>query len=125
MTILYAAEPEEADLWIRAIGVAAPDVDVRVWPQTGNEGEIEFVIVGGSTPVELNRFPNLRGIQSTWAGVNRLLANPAVPPEVPLARMVDVGLSRGMTEFIVFHVLDTLRNGPSLRAAQKQQQWLE
>ena len=39
--------------------------------------------------------------------------------------MVDQGLTVSMTEFIVLHVLDSARQGPRLRAAQRARQWLD
>jgi glyoxylate/hydroxypyruvate reductase len=73
---------------------------------------------------DLRGFPNLKAIQSTWAGVNNLLADSNLPPDRPLARMVDQGLTVSMTEFIVLYVLDSAREGPQLRAAQRARQWL-
>ena len=39
--------------------------------------------------------------------------------------MIDQGLTVSMTEFIVLHVLDSARQGPRLRAAQRARQWLD
>ena len=39
--------------------------------------------------------------------------------------MVDQGLTVSMTEFVVLHVLDSARQGPRLRAAQRARQWLD
>ncbi len=39
--------------------------------------------------------------------------------------MVDQGLTVSMTEFVVLHVLDSAREGPRLRAAQRARQWLD
>lgn len=125
MAILYAAEPEEAAPWTQALAALDARLEIRFWPEWGDPAEIDFVIVGGRSPGDLSIFPKLKAIQSTWAGVNHLLRSPGLPAGVPIARMVDRGLTGSMTEFVVYQVLDELRGGPDLRAAQKRRQWLE
>ena len=125
MAILYADDPADAAAWAAAIRSLAPGVDLRFWPDSGPAAEIDFAIVGGKAPGDLRGFANLKAIQSTWAGVNHLLADSKLPLDRPLARMVDQGLTVSMTEFIVLHVLDSARDGPRLRAAQRARQWLD
>jgi glyoxylate/hydroxypyruvate reductase A len=125
MTILYADDPNDAGAWAKAIAALDSRLELRFWPDWGDASEIDFVIVGGKAPGDLRRFGNLRAIQSTWAGVNHLLTDPGLPPERPLARMVDRGLTVSMTEYVVMHALDQARRGPQLRAAQRARQWLD
>jgi len=44
---------------------------------------------------------------------------------VPIARMVDRGLSANMVEYLVYYTLDALRDGRQLRAGQRDGKWLE
>jgi glyoxylate/hydroxypyruvate reductase len=125
MAILYADDPADAAAWETAIRILDPGLELRFWPDSGPADEIDFAIVGGRAPGDLRGFANLRAIQSTWAGVNHLLADSNLPLDRPLARMVDQGLTVSMTEFVVLHVLDSAREGPRLRAAQRARQWLE
>lgn len=125
MAILYADDPNDAQAWAKAIAALDSRLKLRFWPDWGDASEIDFVIVGGKAPGDLRRFDRLRAIQSTWAGVNHLLTDPGLPPERPLARMVDRGLTVSMTEYVVMHALDQARRGPELRAAQRARQWLD
>jgi glyoxylate/hydroxypyruvate reductase A len=125
MAILYADDPNDAGAWAKAITAIDSRLELRFWPDWGNTSEVDFVIVGGKAPGDLRRFGNLRAIQSTWAGVNHLLTDPGLPPERPLARMVDRGLTVSMTEYVVMHALDQVRRGPELRNAQRARQWLD
>lgn len=125
MAILYADDPNDAEAWARSIAALDSRLELRFWPDWGDAAEVDFVIVGGKAPGDLRRFGNLRAIQSTWAGVNHLLTDPGLPPERPLARMVDRGLTVSMTEYVVMHTLDQARRGPALRAAQRARQWLD
>lgn len=124
MAILYADDPGDAAAWAAAIRALAPGVELRFWPDSGQADEIDFAIVGGKAPGDLRGFTSLRAIQSTWAGVNHLIADSNLPFDRPLARMVDQGLTVSMTEFVVLNVLDSAREGPRLRAAQRARQWL-
>jgi glyoxylate/hydroxypyruvate reductase A len=125
MAILYADDPADAAAWAGAIRALVPGVELRFWPDSGPAAEIDFAIVGGRAPGDLRGFANLRAIQSTWAGVNHLLGDANLPFDRPLARMVDQGLTVSMTEFVVLHVLDSAREGPRLRGAQRARQWLD
>jgi glyoxylate/hydroxypyruvate reductase A len=124
MAILYADDPADAASWAAAIRALAPGLELRFWPDSGPAAEVDFAIVGGRAPGDLRIFPNLKAIQSTWAGVNHLLTDANLPPDRPLARMVDQGLTVSMTEFVVLHALDSAREGQRLRAAQRTRQWL-
>lgn len=125
MTILYAGDASETDQWLGAVREIDPGLTFRHWPDTDPVDDIDFIIVGGRMPGDFSPFKNLRGIQSTWAGVNHLLQSGALPPDVPVARMVDDGLTCSMTEYLVFQVLDHLRQGPALRQAQQDRRWLD
>lgn len=125
MAILYADDPADAAAWAAAIRALEPSVELRFWPDWGPADQVEFAIVGGRAPGDLRAFPNLRAIQSTWAGVNHLLADSNLPTDRPLARMIDQGLTVSMTEYVVLHVLDSVRAGPRLRAAQRAREWLD
>jgi glyoxylate/hydroxypyruvate reductase A len=124
MTILYAADPEDAEGWIGSIRALDPKLSFVSWPDWGDPDAIDFIIVGGRMPGDLSIFRNAKAIQSTWAGVNHLLKG-KFPPGVPIARMVDQGLSANMVEYLVYWSLDALRQGRELRAAQREVQWLD
>jgi glyoxylate/hydroxypyruvate reductase A len=122
--ILYAGVPEQKDAWIGSLRGLDADLSFRIWPDWGEPDEIDFIIVSGAIPGDLSIFRNARAIQSTWAGVNALLRG-KFPAGVPIARMVDRGLSANMVEYLVYYTLDALRDGRKLRAAQRDGQWLE
>jgi glyoxylate/hydroxypyruvate reductase A len=124
MTILYAADSEDAEGWIGSMRALDPKLDFAIWPDWGDPEKIDFIIVGGRMPGDLSIFKNAKAIQSTWAGVNHLLKG-KFPAGVPIARMVDQGLSANMVEYLVYWVLDALRDGRVLRQAQREAKWLE
>lgn len=52
---------------------------------------------------DFSPFTRCKAVFNLWAGVERVVNNPTL--EVPLARMVDPGLTQGMVEWVTGHVL--------------------
>jgi glyoxylate/hydroxypyruvate reductase A len=71
----------------------------------------------------LQGLPKLRLIQSLWAGVDRLLRDPSLPADVPLARMVDPAMNQAMAETALWAVLSLHRGFFELAAAQREAYW--
>jgi glyoxylate/hydroxypyruvate reductase A len=55
--------------------------------------------------------------------VEKLLADPALPKGVPLARLVDPGMVAAMSETVLAHVLDWHRHHYAYRAQQHERRW--
>jgi glyoxylate/hydroxypyruvate reductase A len=66
----------------------------------------------------------LKVIFNLGAGVDALLADPTTPKHAPIVRVVDRDLTKRMTEWVVWHVLDQHRQGPLHRAAQARGEWI-
>jgi glyoxylate/hydroxypyruvate reductase A len=99
----YAAEEDE---WRRALAAALPAGDrLLTAPDAAQRARIEAAIVANPPPGSLQGLPRLKLIQSLWAGVDRLLADPGLPRGVPLARMVDPAMSEAMAETALWAVL--------------------
>ena len=68
-------------------------------------------------------FPNLKAIFSVGAGVDHLFGDPDLPEGVPVVRMVEPELTRGMTEYVVLHVLRHHRRQRDMEANQRAEKW--
>jgi len=84
---------------------------------------VEIAVVTRPLPGALAGLPKLRLIQSLWAGVEGLLADPTLPAGVPIARLVDPGLATAMAEAVAAHVLALHRQLPRYRAQQAAGLW--
>ncbi len=62
-------------------------------------------------------------IFSLGAGVDHLLSDPELPAGVPIVRMTDAALTRGMTEYVTLHVLRHHRRQRALEANQRAGAW--
>lgn len=105
VNILFSARPA---LWpiyqpllSTYLGELGIDFDLRTeFPPE----EVDYVVYapnGGLS--DFTPYTRLKAVLSLWAGVESIADNTTLT--VPLARMVDHGLTQGMTEWVVGHVL--------------------
>lgn len=123
MALLIYSRVHPVEDWAAAIRALAPDLDIRLHPDTGNPAEIDVALVWKPPAGLLQSFPNLRLIQSFGAGVDGILADPNVPRQVPLARVVDGRLTVGMSEYVVLHVLRHHRQAETIAMNQRNRAW--
>jgi glyoxylate/hydroxypyruvate reductase A len=84
---------------------------------------IVAAVVANPAPGRLGRLPDLRLIQSLWAGVDKLLADSTLPAQVPIARMVDPAMNAAMAETALWAVLSLHRGFFAYQAQQRQGLW--
>ncbi len=115
MKVLLAGEIDAA--WRRELSAAMPEA---TWLDAG---EADAALVANPPPGALAGQPRLRLIQSLWAGVDRLLADPTLPAGVPIARMVDPAMSAAMAETALWATLSLHRGFFAYAQAQREAVW--
>ena len=123
MAVLIIAPDLKSEWWARELNKQNPDLDVRIWPDSGESAEIEYALAWKPLAGELATFENLRVVFSLGAGVDHLFSDPDFPPQVSVSRVVDLYLAAGMVEYVVLHVLRYHKNQPALDAQQHAQIW--
>ncbi|SET32277.1 NAD(P)-dependent oxidoreductase [Oceanicella actignis] len=108
LRVLFAGRPEDREVWSAALRAAAERAGERFALETDparvDPAAVDVMIVDPKGPVrDFGPYVNLRAALSMWAGVEALLANPTL--KAPLARMVERGMTEGMTEYVVGHVM--------------------
>jgi glyoxylate/hydroxypyruvate reductase A len=73
MTLLIAVPSRQQDVWGRAFKRSTLEFEVRIWPDSGNPADIDFVVAWETPPGFFGRFPNLKCIASLGAGVDNLI----------------------------------------------------
>ena len=112
------------DVWTAAMKKAAPDLDVRVWPNhLGRIEDIKYAAAWLPPPNVLRSFPNLKLICSLGAGVDAILGDPTLPKDIPILRVNDDDLTNRMSEYIVLQVLMHHRQQRRFDANQKNIIW--
>jgi glyoxylate/hydroxypyruvate reductase A len=122
VALLFLSPDDPAEAWRAELEARVPGLDVRIWPEVGDPGEIEIALVWRPPAGELARYPNLKAILSLGAGIDGLIADPDLP-DVPLARMVDPSLTRTMIEYVLLAVLRHHREFDRFERAQRAREW--
>lgn len=119
---VYKADPQRGQQWAEVFRGEAPEIDFRLWPDTGEPQSVRY-LAAWEPPADLGtRFPNLALLFSTGAGVDQF-DFAALPPQLPVVRMVEPGIVQGMVEYVTHAVLDLHRDMPAYRRAQQQRRW--
>lgn len=110
ITVLFGGRADERAAWTPALraGLAARGVAAEVFddPEAIAPGRVDYLVFNARGPVpDLAPYAGAKALMSTWAGVEAVLANPTLPPETPLTRMVEPGLTWGMTDYVIGHVM--------------------
>ena len=122
MSLLYKADPQRGAQWQRLMATKAPDLPVHVWPETGDAAAVRYIAVWTPPDAMMERFPNVEIVFSVGAGVDQLdLAR--LPAHVPVVRMLDPAIGRGMVEYTTLAVLALHRNLVDYVADKNAQAW--
>ena len=123
MTVLVAAtfDDDEWRAWQPLLEAALPRE--RLVRDRNDPASIDIALVANPPRGALQGLPALKLIQSLWAGVDKLLADPSVPTDVPLARMVDPAMNAAMAETALWAVLSLQRGFFDYAAQQRAGEW--
>ncbi len=109
MAFLIIAPTMKVTGWVSKIKAADPAIDLRVWPENDLYDDIDFILTWQPPPGELQKYPNLKCIASLGAGVDHILDDPNLPPDVPITRIVHSSMAQSMSEYVIMSVLDHIR----------------
>lgn len=111
MTVVaFCGREGQRDAWGAALKKWSAELDVPVTlhldPASVAPETVDAVIANPRAEVkDFSIFSNARLFQNMWVGVEEILANGTVPADAPLCRMVEDGITEGMTDYICGHVL--------------------
>lgn len=111
----------ERDEWLALLRAELPGETVVV--ERAEATDADVAIVANPPSGALQGLPKLKLIQSLWAGVEKLLADQSIPPELPIARMVDPAMNEAMAETALWAVLALQRDFFDYQRQQAQAQW--
>lgn len=126
MKLLLCGELNAAEWqgWRAALAAALPEATwLDLEAAREHADEVQAAVVANPAPGSLQGLPRLRLIQSLWAGVDRLLADPTLPANVPVARMVDPAMTAAMAETALWAVLSLHRGFFAYARRQHEGRW--
>ena len=125
MNLLLATDfaPDELQAWAAELRTALPGFTVLTERSAESDERVTMALVSNPPAGSLQGLPQLRFIQSMWAGADRLLRDDTIPAEVLLARMVDPAMSTAMAETALWAVLSLHRDHFRYAAQQRAGEW--
>ena len=122
MALLYKADPVRGEQWKRLFAEHAPDIEWRAWPDIGDPKDIRY-LAAWQAPDDLETLlPNLQVLFALSAGVDQLDLD-RLPATLPVVRLLDPGITRGMCEYASFAVLSLHRDMLRYRQQQMARCW--
>src|SRR5579859_5870457 len=112
MALLFQSTIDSAERWSAELHRLLPDLDIRIWPQLGDVGDIDVALVWRPPAGLLASLPRLKLIAALGAGVDHVLADPLLPADVPIVRLVDPYMTSAMSEYVQLQVLRLHRQDP-------------
>lgn len=123
MAIVIIRQDGKIKQWQDALKSAAPDLEVFSYLEEHPKEKIELALVWKHPAGELNKYPNLRCIASSGAGVDFIFEDPDYPKELPMTRVVDQMLASDMSEHVIAAIFSYLKNLGQYRLDQKNLVW--
>ena len=108
MRILFSAPREEwvdyEELFPAALAEAGIEAEIVHALMPEDPGSIDYIIYAPSSALkDFTPYTGAKAVLNLWAGVENVVKNATLTQ--PLARMVDPGLTEGMVEWCVAHVM--------------------
>ncbi len=100
-----------------------PDETLVLAPQCQDKEAVDIALAANPPWGELATYPNLRFVQSLWAGVDRLLGDPELPQNIPVARLIDPTMAQTMVEAAIAATLFIHRQFPAYLRQQQTRSW--
>ncbi len=86
-----------------------PDIDLRLGSELGDLSDIDAAVCWYPPHGLLAQLPRLQLVQSVGAGVDHIMADPDLPPQLPVCRIVDPQMAAGMCAYVAWAVIQQQR----------------
>lgn len=122
MRIVIAYSSAKARAWRDAIAAQLREAQVDIW-QPGDTRAADFAVGWSPPPEFFLQQPRLRAFLSVGAGVEHVLNNPNLPPDLPIVRIEDAGMGEQMVDYCRYEVLRWMQRRDEYAAQQAAGSW--
>jgi len=123
MAILVLSAPLASAPFADALRRIAPDLTVWTEQDEAPPEQVEAILAWRMTDGILPRYPQLRVLCSTGAGVDKLMAVGDLPAQLPVTRMVDPLQGVQIAQYVVAQTLRFTRDLPLYAEQQWRAEW--
>ncbi|WP_170440309.1 2-hydroxyacid dehydrogenase [Ruegeria arenilitoris] len=105
VNVLFSARPTLWPVYEPLLNIGLADAGIKATIATDlPPDQVDYIVYAPNGGLlDFTPYTRAKAVLSLWAGVEKIASNDTLT--VPLARMVDHGLTQGMTEWVVGHVL--------------------
>jgi glyoxylate/hydroxypyruvate reductase A len=122
MAIVIIRQDKKIEVWKKALKEADPNIPVFSYLEDHPASEIDMALVWKHPRGALNRYPNLKCIASSGAGVDFIFEDD-YPKNIPITRVVDTMLANDMSEHVIAVIFSYLKNLGRYRLDQTRGIW--
>ena len=105
LTVLFAASNDDWQNYSDALKAAFADAGLEADLVTkAAAADVDYIVYAPTSALQdFAPYTNTKAVLSLWAGVEKIVTNETLT--MPLARMVDPGMTQSMTEWVTGHVM--------------------
>ena len=105
LNVLFAAISERYDQYFAPLTAAFEKAGLDINLSDNHKPDVaDYIVYAPNSPVQdFTPYTRCKAVLNLWAGVEAVVNNPTL--KVPLTRMVDQGLTRGMVEWVTAQTL--------------------
>ena len=111
-----------AQKWRDAVAALVRDAQVDIW-EPGSDWQADYAIGWAPSPEFFASQSRLRAFFTTGAGVEHVIHNPKLPPDLPLIRVEDGGMGPQMVDYCRYEVLHWMQRRDDYAAQQAAGVW--
>lgn len=123
MAALLMTKPMPTEPFERALAQAGFDEPVHTSLQTVDPDQVRWLVAWSLPAGVLPKLRNLELLFCPAAGVDKLLATPDRPANLPISRVSDEAQSLELSQYVVHAALDHFRLAPRYRKQQAERDW--
>ncbi|OAN71881.1 glyoxylate/hydroxypyruvate reductase A [Sulfitobacter sp. EhC04] len=105
INVLFAANSERWETYEQPLRKALADAGLDARLSTDiPPAEVDYIVYAPNSDLQdFTPYTRAKAVLNLWAGVENVVGNDTL--QIPLARMVDPGLTKGMVEWVTGHVM--------------------
>ncbi len=105
INVLFAARPERWTTYEQPLHAALNAAGINAHlAQDIAPADVDYIVYAPNSDLQdFTPYTRARAVLNLWAGVEQITSNKTL--SIPLARMVDPGLTKGMVEWVTGHVM--------------------
>lgn len=123
MAVLLLTQPQQPELFSGVLRDLLPDVTIWERADESDASAVEAILAWRLKPGTAGRYPNLRLVCATAAGVEKITDMPDLHPGVHVMRVVDPLVNTGLAQYVLLMALRHLRALSMFEAQQRAHDW--